>query len=433
MERQRLQRDRLRAAQLLRLHQPAAAPENGSTFWGPETGAPTVWAATRQESYGYDPYLDYLTGANYDDGLPNATPVWSYDGAGNRTDSGSTFDDLNRLTSLQGTAATNNACGDRLSLGSTTNYDWDVLHRMSSLTISGTTSNYEYRADGMRTHKKVGSVNTEYYHDGQMAMEDAVFSGGTYTVTRYGLGARGLDYMQQGTATSRPLTTYSTVVFPLYDAHGNMIATLARSGSGSFTLGNQRSFDAWGAVRQGAATGAPMQRFCAGLGHQQDDESGLIYMRARYYEPFSGRFISEDFQGQGSNWFAYCGNNPVCNIDEGGSKWHVLQDRAGEFNYLMAAAGGLVALALCFKSAASISLSLYVAALAVIGSAFGCTNMPSLISDFMNNRGIELTIAATLTSCKALANSPYTTALGLSIGLYMGACIALLAAIDTGQ
>ncbi len=59
--------------------------------------------------------------------------------------------------------------------------------------------------------------------------------------------------------------------------------------------------------------------------------------------------------------------------------------------------------------------------------------MPSLISDFMNNRGIELTIAATLTSCKALANSPYTTALGLSIGLYMGACIALLAAIDTGQ
>ena len=164
---------------------------------------------------------------------------------------------------------------------------------MSSLTISGTTSNYECRADGMRTHKNAGAVNTEYYYDAQMSpdpgspgpMEDAVYNSGTYTVTRYGLGAGGLDYMQQGTATSRPPTSYSTVVFPLYDAHGNMIATLARSGS-SFTLGNQRSFDAWGAVRQGATTGAPSQRYCANLGHQQDDESGLIYMRGPLLRAF---------------------------------------------------------------------------------------------------------------------------------------------------
>ncbi len=127
-----------------------------------------------------------------------------------------------------------------------------------------------------------------------------------------------LDYMQQGTATSRPPTSYSTVVFPLYDAHGNMIATLARSGS-SFTLGNQRSFDAWGAVRQGAATGAPMQRYCANLGHQQDDESGLIYMRARYYEPTTGRFISEDPGRNGSNWFIYAGDNPVSFNDASGT------------------------------------------------------------------------------------------------------------------
>gem|GEM_PF-6689855 len=34
--------------------------------------------------------------------------------------------------------------------------------------------------------------------------------------------------------------------------------------------------------------------YCANLGHKQDDESGLIYIRARYYEPGSGRFISQD-------------------------------------------------------------------------------------------------------------------------------------------
>ncbi len=40
--------------------------------------------------------------------------------------------------------------------------------------------------------------------------------------------------------------------------------------------------------------GDPKLRYCANLGHNQDDESGLIYMRARYYEPASGRFVSED-------------------------------------------------------------------------------------------------------------------------------------------
>ena len=91
-----------------------------------------------------------------------------------------------------------------------------------------------------------------------------------------------------------------------------------RCGSGSFTLGNQRSFDAWGAVRQGATTGVPSQRYCANLGHQQDDESGLIYMRARYYEPESGGFISEDPSMEGPNWFAYANSNPVMTADQTG-------------------------------------------------------------------------------------------------------------------
>ena len=59
-------------------------------------------------------------------------------------------------------------------------------------------------------------------------------------------------------------------------------------------MANQRSYGAWGEVRQGATTGGPRARYCGNLGHIQDDETGLIYMRARYYEASSGRFISED-------------------------------------------------------------------------------------------------------------------------------------------
>src|SRR5262249_19880508 len=131
---------------------------------------------------------------------------------------------------------------------------------------------------------------------------------------RYGLGARGIDYIEYTDDSNNVSVSY-----PIYDGHGNMVMTLARSGSSpNYTTGNLRSYDVWGGVRTGTATGAPQQRYCANLGHRQDDESGLIYMRARYYEPGSGRFISEDPSQDGLNWFDYARNNPVSFADDSG-------------------------------------------------------------------------------------------------------------------
>jgi uncharacterized protein RhaS with RHS repeats len=50
----------------------------------------------------------------------------------------------------------------------------------------------------------------------------------------------------------------------------------------------------------------------------QDSETGLIYMRARYYDPNLGRFVSEDQAGQGGNWFIYCAGDPVNKVDPSG-------------------------------------------------------------------------------------------------------------------
>jgi RHS repeat-associated protein len=72
-------------------------------------------------------------------------------------------------------------------------------------------------------------------------------------------------------------------------------------------------------VRSGATTGGPKGRYVANLGHVQDDESGLIYMRARYYEPGTGRFICEDPAYDGVNWYTYCNNNPICLVDFSGT------------------------------------------------------------------------------------------------------------------
>jgi hypothetical protein len=41
-------------------------------------------------------------------------------------------------------------------------------------------------------------------------------------------------------------------------------------------------------------------------------------MRARYYEPGTGRFVSEDRARDGTNWFSYCGNVPIVFVDESG-------------------------------------------------------------------------------------------------------------------
>ena len=130
--------------------------------------------------------------------------------------------------------------------------------------------------------------------------------------TNNNLGARWLD------AISTTTSSGTTVAYPIYDAHGNMISTLSKSGSNAYTFTAVRTFDAWGVIRRGASSGDPKGRYCASLGHKQDDESGLVYMRARYYEPGSGRFVSEDPERKGAHWSAYCRNDPVNLADETG-------------------------------------------------------------------------------------------------------------------
>ena len=77
--------------------------------------------------------------------------------------------------------------------------------------------------------------------------------------------------------------------------------------------------DVYGAVRGGTnPSGTSKHKFVGSLGHPSDDESGLVYMRARYYDPATGRFASEDSSRHGINWFNYCQDNPVNRVDNSG-------------------------------------------------------------------------------------------------------------------
>ena len=97
-----------------------------------------------------------------------------------------------------------------------------------------------------------------------------------------------------------------------------MVMTLSRSGNG-WSDGLHRSYDVWGSLRWNPSnSGDVKQRYCANLGHVEDDQSGLVYMRARFHEPWTGRFINQDPVGYGHNWFIYASNAPTIFSDGSG-------------------------------------------------------------------------------------------------------------------
>jgi RHS repeat-associated protein len=71
-----------------------------------------------------------------------------------------------------------------------------------------------------------------------------------------------------------------------------------------------------------AEVGANFRTFYAG--HRRDDDSGMFYMQARWYDPGAGRFLSIDPMirsvaiPQSANPYSYAENNPISGFDSGG-------------------------------------------------------------------------------------------------------------------
>ena len=263
-------------------------------------------------AYSYD-QLYRLTG--------DGTRSYSYDPVGNRlslvqgTTTNYSYDKADRIQSAGTTSYSTNADGDVTARGSDS-FTYDQENRLISATIGGASSSYTYDGDGKRASKTVGSTTTNYVYDASTSLP-VVLTDGTL---KYVYGA-GLAYTVDSSGNVQV-------------AHTDGLGSVRALTDGTGSVVQTYETDPFGVSTQTQGTSTQPFQF---TGQQQDAESSFYYLRARYYDPTIGRFLTRDPQSgsaiapQTLNLYAYADNNPVTLTDPSG--------RFGCRDFLCAAVG----------------------------------------------------------------------------------------------
>ena len=222
-----------------------------------------------------------------------------------------------KLTAVNGNAIAYDAIGNPLSDGTWT-YTWQNGRQLQKMQKSGVTAEFVYNADGLRVQKTVNGVATKYTLHGK-------------NVVHMTSGTDELHFFYD--AQNRPaVVVYNGVPYAYVKSlQGDIVAILDENGNMVVSYG----YDAWGAplwcTGELAETLGKVQPFRY-RGYVFDEETGLYYLRSRYYNPGWGRFVNADVLiGAGKllshNFFAYCANAPVSFSDKHG------QTRENSFFY----------------------------------------------------------------------------------------------------
>ena len=288
-----------------------------------QTGKAYAYDAQGQLIREYDPDKKVWLGYKYDAG-GNLTEVRSYPAAegGSPEGEGTVIkkfaygtawkDQLTAMT-MDGTTRnfTYDANGNLLSDGKYT-YSWTKGSLLAKVTGDSLEATYTYDASGIRTSKTVNGVKTEYLTAGGSILAEKknekwqqyLYDGsGQLMAIRY----KGADYyyIRDGLMCITGLVDANggAVVNYRYDSWGKLISI---TGSMAGTLGKDNPY-----------------RF---KGYYYDEETGMYYLKSRYYQPEICRFISADerISGiggimRGYNMYSYCFNNPINMIDPSGN------------------------------------------------------------------------------------------------------------------
>ncbi|MEE3719725.1 polymorphic toxin-type HINT domain-containing protein [Tumidithrix elongata RA019] len=301
--------------------------------------------------------------------------TYTLDGVGNRTkvveNTGRTvdyaYDVVNRLTQEQITDSVSgnrtfgysyDLMGNRLSKSDTlegaTSYLYDANNRLTSTTAGTKVTSFSYDSNGSLKLRSDGSKSVVYdwLNDGENRLVGvSSTSAGVSSQSSFVYDAFG---SRVSSTTDGVKTNYLTApiwdlpeVLLEYDANGNVTADytqgigLVRSRRNSLEgfyhgdgLGSTRvvtdnvglitdryAYDAFGVTLEQSGTFGNSTQFA---GEQRDSATGLDYLRARYYDPMLGRFISKDAFGgfmddpMSQNPYVYANNNPVKYTDPSG-------------------------------------------------------------------------------------------------------------------
>ncbi len=241
----------------------------------------------------------------------------SLDGNGNRVQEVRTEAQCPTDLAVESLVYTYNAQGDRLQAAGSDSfvYDnegqptskggvantWDYEHRLTS--VGGAAAQYFYDGVGNRLRATRSGVSTRYIYDkgGNLLAE----TNNAGAITRYYIHGQGMLAFVEG----------STAYTYHHDAVGNTVAVT----DGSGVVKNAYAYTSYGRVTNKTEAVAQPFQFAGQFG-VMTETNGLLYMRARYYDPKIGRFLSEDpagFDG-GLNLYAYVGGNPVMGVDPTG-------------------------------------------------------------------------------------------------------------------
>jgi len=277
----------------------------------------TVSGVSRTNVWIYDP-LYRLTNETLTASIAG-TVSYKYDGVGNRTNRTSSVAGITNQTLVfnsndQPTNDVFDANGNtRTNSGNT--FAYDVENRMTNAVVSGTNIVIVYDGDGNRVRKIVGTTTNLYLVDDRnptgyaQVLEEKTISGGSTNLVR--LYTYGLDLISQKDTTT---------AFYGYDGNGNTRYLTATNA----TVTDTYVYDAFGVVITNTGTTTSYYRYS---GEQYDPNLGFIYLRARYMNPNSGRFLTRDsllgktFDPPSLHRYLYCANNPVNRIDPSGHEF----------------------------------------------------------------------------------------------------------------
>jgi len=153
----------------------------------------------------------------------------------------------------------------------------------------------------------IASGTTKFIWDGQDVLLETDGNGNTqvtYTQTPDIYGQ--IVSQRRGNSTS----------FYHHDALGSTLALT----DGNEAITDTYRFYAFGETLTSSGSTINPYQYVGNLGYYNEAALSLQYLRARYYQPTTGRFVSVDPIRDGVNWYVYVSNRPLTMADPSGLK-----------------------------------------------------------------------------------------------------------------